>query len=62
MAREVGVTVDHLLASTEFAYGSVEQHVERLLMLHERYGISYLTVVQAQMEAFAPVVARLGGR
>ena len=61
-ARSVGVTVDQLLASTEFVYGSIEQHVERLLMLRERYGISYLTVGYAQMETFAPVVARLRGR
>jgi hypothetical protein len=28
--------------------------------LRERHGISYLTVIEPQMEAFAPVVARLG--
>ena len=57
-----GLTAEQVLASTEFAVGTVEQLVERMAALRERHGISYLTVGHAQMEAFAPVVARLGGR
>jgi hypothetical protein len=62
LAPEFGLTAEQVLASSEFAFGSVDQIVEQLLALRERHGISYLTVVQPQMEAFAPVVARLGGR
>ncbi len=62
LAPDFGLTAEQVLASSEFALGSVDQIVEQLVALRERHGISYLTVVQPQMEAFAPVVARLGGR
>jgi len=62
LAPEFGLTPEQVLASSEFAFGSVDQIVEQLVALRERHGISYLTVGQPQMEAFAPVVARLGGR
>ena len=61
LAPEFGLTAEQVLASSEFAFGSVDQIVEQLLALRERHGISYLIVVQPQMEAFAPVVARLAG-
>jgi probable F420-dependent oxidoreductase len=57
-----GLTAEQVLASSEFAVGTVDQIVERLLALRERHGISYLKVTAPLMEAFAPVVARLGGR
>ena len=41
---------------------STEQAVAHLLEQRERYGFSYLQVFQAQMENFAPVVARLAGK
>jgi hypothetical protein len=41
---------------------STEQAVDHLLELRERYGYSYFQVYDGQMENFAPVVARLGGR
>ena len=41
---------------------STEQAVELLLEQRERYGFSYLQIQAAQMENFAPVVARLAGR
>jgi probable F420-dependent oxidoreductase len=64
LAPAFGLSAEQVLASTEFAIGSVDQLVERLLALRERHGISYLTVgySQMEMEAFAPVVARLAGR
>ena len=42
--------------------GSTEQIAEQLLARREHYGFSYIQVPDAQMEAFAPVVARLAGR
>ena len=42
--------------------GSTEQIAEQLLAMREHYGFSYIQVPDAQMEAFAPVVARLAGR
>jgi hypothetical protein len=42
--------------------GSVNQIIEDLQARRERWGISYFTVFEPYMEAFAPVVAQLGGR
>jgi probable F420-dependent oxidoreductase len=42
--------------------GTEEEIVERVLGLRERYGFSYLTVLETAMEAFAPVMAALRGR
>jgi hypothetical protein len=36
--------------------------VETLEMRRERYSISYIVVLEEDMETFAPVVARLNGR
>lgn len=41
---------------------STEQATEQLLEQRARYGFSYLQVSQAQIENFAPVVARLAGK
>ena len=41
---------------------STEEAVAQLLEQRERYGFSYLQVFEGQMENFAPVVARLGGK
>jgi len=41
--------------------GTVEEICETLRERRERYGISYLTVFERDMEVFAPVVARLAG-
>jgi probable F420-dependent oxidoreductase len=41
--------------------GSVDQIVAEMVERRERYGFSYVQVMEQQMEAFAPVVARLAG-
>ncbi|MFF1704780.1 LLM class F420-dependent oxidoreductase [Streptomyces sp. NPDC058252] len=41
--------------------GTVEQIVEQVRAQRQRYGFSYLTVLEPAMEAFAPVVAALRG-
>jgi hypothetical protein len=41
---------------------SIEQAATHLLDQRERYGYSYIQVMDAQMENFAPVVARLAGK
>lgn len=41
--------------------GTLDQIAERLIERRERYGISYITVGDSAMEAFAPVVERLVG-
>jgi len=41
--------------------GSVDGIVAEIVRRRERYGFSYVQVMEQQMEAFAPVVARLAG-
>lgn len=41
---------------------STEQAIEHLLERRERYGFSYIQIVDGQMENFAPIVARLTGK
>ncbi|MET8130456.1 TIGR03621 family F420-dependent LLM class oxidoreductase [Streptomyces sp. NPDC005251] len=42
--------------------GTVEQIVEQVRARRERYGFSYLTVLEPNLEVFAPVVRELRGR
>jgi probable F420-dependent oxidoreductase len=62
LAPERGLTPEQILASPYFLIGSIEGIIERLQALRERYGVSYISVVPEDNEAFAPVVARLAGR
>jgi probable F420-dependent oxidoreductase len=57
-----GMSADQLLASPHTLIGAEDQLVEAVRGLRERYGVSYVSVFQEAMEAFAPVVARLSGR
>ncbi len=41
---------------------SVDQAVNHLVEQRERFGFSYVQVLDTQLEAFAPVVARLAGK
>jgi probable F420-dependent oxidoreductase len=62
IATAVGRDPDLVAASPFALVGSVDKIVEDLLARRERYGFSYVTVGQAEMEDFAPVVARLAGQ
>ena len=60
-------SVAEILASVRFLIGTVDQIVEELLARRERYGISYITVIDlpglpSNIDALGPVVARLTGR
>ncbi len=39
--------------------GPLDHLVDRVRARRERFGLSYLTVLEPSMEAFAPVLARL---
>jgi probable F420-dependent oxidoreductase len=56
------MTEDQLLESPTALIGSVERVVEDIQSWRERWGISYVIVSYPDLEAFAPVVARLAGR
>ena len=60
--KDDAVTVEQVLASPHFLIGSVDQISEELLSYREKYGISYITVHERDMDAFTPVMARLAGK
>jgi probable F420-dependent oxidoreductase len=64
LIRENGwdATVEEIWEMPSILVGSVEQIAEDLRVRRERYGFSYYVVSDAEMEAFAPVVATLAGR
>lgn len=60
-------TLEEVLESPRYLVGSIEQIVEQLFVNRERYGISYVSVLDfpgmpSNVEALAPVVARLAGK
>jgi probable F420-dependent oxidoreductase len=61
VATTFELTPAQALSSPYFLIGSVDQMVEDVLALRERYGVSYISTFGRHMEAFAPVVARLAG-
>jgi probable F420-dependent oxidoreductase len=56
------LSLEQALALPVVLAGTEEEIAERVLALRERYGFSYLTVLEPAMEAFAPVMAGLRGR
>jgi probable F420-dependent oxidoreductase len=55
------LTPDEILQSPYVLIGSVNQIIEDLQSRRERWSISYFTVFETYADAFAPVVAQLGG-
>lgn len=53
------VSADLLLRSPRVLIGSIDQLVDQLQDMRERYHVSYIVIPQEKMEAFAPVVAYL---
>ena len=61
LASRFKVGRDVVLETAYVAVGTIDEICETLRQRRERYGISYLTVFERDMEAFAPVVERLAG-
>src|SRR5205085_10934026 len=57
-----GLSPEQTLGASHVLIGTVDQIVEELLLRRERYGISYIEVLDKYIDIFAPVVARLAGR
>ena len=62
IAADVSLTADDVLEAPLVLLGTVDEIAETLLERRERYGLSYIVVMDTVMEAFAPVVERLTGR
>ncbi|MFI5677592.1 LLM class F420-dependent oxidoreductase [Streptomyces cellulosae] len=60
--RVPDLTVAEALELPLLLVGALEQIVGKVLAQRERYGFTYLTVLEPYMEAFAPVMAELRGR
>jgi len=61
LASRFKVARDVVLETPYVLLGTIKEMCETLRQRRERYGISYLTVFERDMEVFAPVVARLAG-
>ncbi|GAA2199217.1 LLM class F420-dependent oxidoreductase [Streptomyces bangladeshensis] len=59
LERQPGVTVEQALALPIVLAGPLEDVVAKVRAQRERFGFSYLTVLEPFMEAFAPVMERL---
>jgi probable F420-dependent oxidoreductase len=62
MASNFGLAPQQVLDLTHTLLGSVDEICETLQTRRERYGISYVTILDKDMETFAPVVERLRGQ
>ncbi|MFI6357752.1 LLM class F420-dependent oxidoreductase [Streptomyces sp. NPDC050743] len=59
LERQPQLTLDAALALPIVLAGPLEELVARVRAQRERFGFSYLTVLEPYMEAFAPVMERL---
>lgn len=62
MAADLPVSTEEVLDSPAVLLGTVDEIVETLQERRERFGFSYVVVLEPVAEAFAPVVERLAGR
>jgi probable F420-dependent oxidoreductase len=62
MAASFGLTPDQMREHPHALFGSVDTVCEELERRRELHGISYVTVGENAIDAFAPVVARLAGK
>jgi probable F420-dependent oxidoreductase len=62
LAARLGVEPDALAASPTALIGTCEAIIELLLERRERYGFSYVSIPDAALREFAPVVDQLRGR
>jgi probable F420-dependent oxidoreductase len=61
IAADLPVSADEVLDSPAVLIGTVDEIAETLRERRERYGFSYIVILEPMIEAFAPVVARLAG-
>lgn len=54
-----GFDVDQVLDLPIFMFGTVDEIAEQARTIRERFGCSYLTVLEPYLDAFAPVMERL---
>jgi len=61
LAPAFGLTPDEARTTPHALVGSAAEICDQLVERRERWGISYLGLSADQLDAFAPVIARLAG-
>ena len=61
-AQMFGCTEEEMVHHPHTLFGSVDSICEEIERRREEYGITYFTVGEDNLEAFAPVVARMTGK
>jgi probable F420-dependent oxidoreductase len=61
LAREYSMDVDQVFETPLVLIGSVDQIAEALQQRRERFGLSYITVFEKDLENLGKVIKRLGG-
>jgi probable F420-dependent oxidoreductase len=62
IGQRLGLTAEQTRNCSHVLVGSVEQIVEELQKRRELFGVSCIEIQEANIDAFAPVVARLAGK
>ncbi len=62
LANQFDLTPDEILGSPTVLIGTPDQIAETLIERRDRFGISYITILEAVYEEFAPVVQLLAGK
>ena len=62
MGKAMGLSAEEMMRHPHGLFGSVDAICEELERRREQYGISYVTIADNALDAFAPVVARLSGK
>lgn len=62
IGQKIGLDSEKVLQTMPILVGTVDDMVEALQWRREQFGISAIEVTERDMEAFAPVVARLTGK
>jgi probable F420-dependent oxidoreductase len=62
IGKAMGLSAAEMMRHPHGLFGSVDAVCDELVRRREQYGISYVTVGDNALEAFAPVVARLAGK
>lgn len=62
MGKAMGLSAHEMMQHPHGLFGSVDTICEELERRREQYGISYVTIGDNALDAFAPVVARLSGK
>jgi probable F420-dependent oxidoreductase len=61
LAKEYGAPIEAILESPLLLVGSVDQIADTLEGRRRRFGITYVTVFEKDLEKLAPVISRLAG-